>query len=159
MKKLVLLISSFLALPFAALAGPQENQSPVAGEFATAAASCTAKNITPASPEWGPCVNEYLQINYKFQLLAIENRWLAMVRVVSQLAPDMLVLPVQLPATSASWSLPVRYQATIYQEGNNWCATPSGVDGALRGCSAKPEVAFMKYEMNLQHEPIRWPHL
>jgi hypothetical protein len=158
MKKLSLLLSSLLALPFAALASPQKDQSLVGREFAAAVANCTSNNIAPTSSHWGPCVNEYLQVNYKYQLVPIANRWLAMVRVVSQFAPNMLVLPVPLPATSASWNLPVRYQGIIYRDGNDWCAAPA-VDGALRACSAKPEVAFMKYEMNLQHEPIRWPHL
>jgi hypothetical protein len=159
MKKLALLLPSLLALPFAAWASPQKDQSPVGKEFATATANCTSNNIAPTDAQWGPCVNRYLQTNYKYQLIPIANRWLVMVRVVLQFAPNMVVLPVQLPATTTSWKLPVGYQGIVYREGNSWCATPGRVDAALRACSAKPEVAFMNYAMNLQHEPTRWPHL
>lgn len=155
MKKLALLLPAFLALPAAAWATPQESPSPVAEQFATAAAHCTSGNITPTSPKWGPCVNEYLQINYKYQLMPIATRWLAMVRVVSQFAPDMLILPVALPATSTSWNLPVRYQGTVYQEGNNWCATPWGVGVGPQACSATPEVAFVKYVMKTRRAPAQ----
>lgn len=154
MKKLAPLLPIFLALPIAAWAAPQENPSPVAEQFATAAANCASRNIAATSPQWGPCVNEYLQINYKYQLMAIANRLLVMVRVVSQFAPDMLMLPVALPATSASWHLPVRYQATVYQEGNRWCATWA-VGLGPQTCSATPEVAFVKYALELRHEPAQ----
>ena len=155
MKKLALLLPGLLALPLAAIASPQENQSPVAEQFATAAANCASNDIAPTSSQWGPCVNRYLQDNYKYQLMKTANHWLVMVRVISQFAPDMLMLPVPLPATSASWNLPIRLSGVAYQDGNNWCVAYREVGSNPLSCSANPEVAFLKLQTILRNSPKR----
>ncbi len=158
MKKLALILPAFLVMPLAAWAPSQKNYSFVSEEFASAAAHCTADNINPASPKWGSCINYDLQTYYGYQLIPLASHWLVMVRVNSEFKSVRTVLPVALPATTVSWSVPVGYSAAVYQDGNRgWCV--GGAPLPLRACSEKPEVAYVKFLENLNKEPKRWPHV
>jgi hypothetical protein len=65
MKKLALLL---LALPLAACATPQQVSQMREKQYMTAEAHCRANDSGPSDPQYGKCIKEYLQDEYRVAL-------------------------------------------------------------------------------------------